>query len=455
MENKTILDILQKKKELGSFADGDKLYSPCLGNCILVSTNDYCVDLAKDSTLYPSQKMQLRNDGRLFSEGEIMAFPSEKMRDWSKFAWEKYTLLEKGRSKRVFFEKWASPDYTRFTGVDFVLDDNSVKVHRSTYMTSYYHSVAEEECEAFYKTLFYYSGKKSFPFLAESNPLYKEVTDKLARDIRKKEKESREGREVLEALTKKAILADVANGFELIKGKLYYFEDVDKKMVSFIAQFNHFSVNKKYVFFDRSVMSAGHKNVIYGDMSRKPESCLKFREATDAEENKFERVIEELKSSLVPFTEGNYYAFSIEDNFCYFGKLVSFEEDKSNFVLSDVYCTHSGNKPQYFKEKRFITCHCKNLRLASYSDKCFFGSVKASYYRSQKETTSLKPKDWCLMRDDDDAPWELCQYAYDDSNEADGKLLVAIGGNSFHQCIPYEGNEELLGTSISPDDGKW
>lgn len=453
MENKTILDILQKKKKLGSFADGDKLYSPCLGNCILVSTNDYCVALAKDSTLYPSQKMQLRNDGRLFSEGEVMCFPSEKMREWNKFAWEKYTLLEKGRSKCVFFDNWASPDYTSFIGIDFTLEDDEVKVNRRTYNTMCYHSVAEDKCASFYETLFHYLGKKIVPFLAEGVPLYKEVTDKLARDVQKKEKESREGREALEALTERAILADAAKDFELVRDKLYHFEDADKKGVSYIAKFLKLSDDKKVAFFDWTVVCQEYIYFCRSELKMKTDRCVGFRRANDEEENKFERVFKDFRNSLVSFVIGQYYTFVVEDGFTYFGKLVSFREDKSNFILSEVYCTHRGNKPQYFEEKRFITSHCESLRIASDSDKYFFDGVKASYNESRKESLSLKPKDWCLMRNDD-APWELCQYAYDDSNEANGNLFVAVGGNSFHHCIPYEGNEQLLGTAKSIDDGK-
>lgn len=466
MENKTILDILQKKKELGSFADGDKLYSPCLGNCILVSTNDYCVVLAKDFTLYPSQKMQLRNDGRLFPEGEVMCFPSEKMREWDKFSWEKYTLLKSNKGKPVvFFDEWADDDYTKFKGILFRTKGGELRRIVKKYDTSKFSEVGEESAKSFYATL-YLAAKTEISELEKNIYSYREVVIKIHDQIldrtmkealgfeegKPKSEKVDKDRAVLEELSKNASMN--TSQFSLpTKGKLYYFEDKDKKGVSYIAQFRSFSINKKVVFFDRAVMSIGHKRVVYGDMSRKCECCLNFREATDAEENKLERVIEELKNSLVNFIEGNYYIFSIEDNFYYFGKLVSFKADKSNFTLCEVYCARRGNNPQYFKEKKFITSHCKNLRIATTEDKYFFDGVRAAYDETRKDSYQFKPKDWCLMRNDDDAPWELCQYAYDGSNEADSTLLVAIGGNSFHQCIPYDGNEQLLGTPNSPDDG--
>ena len=453
MENKTILEILQKKKELGSFADGNKLYSPCFGDCILAGMNDYDIVLAKDSVLFPSQKMRLRANGRFFSDGETMVFPSEKMRDWNRFAWEEYTLLEKGRSKRVFFDNWASSDYTSFIGIDFTLEGDEAKVNRRIYNTLSYHSVADDECASFYETLYHYLGKKVVPFLAERVPLYKEVTDKLILDARNKEQETEQDRKILEKMTEKAILSDMAKGFELTEGKLYYFEDKRNKDISYIAMFRELSSDKKLAFFDWAIGCLSESIKCFLEMKVETNLCVNFRKVNDKEENKFWRVFNDFKNKLVTFAVGQYYTFVIEDGFIYFGKLVSFKNDKSNFTLSDVYCAHRGNKPQYFQEKRFITSHCESLRIASDSDKYFFDGVKASYNERRKESLSLKPKDWCLMRNDD-APWELCQYAYDDSNEANGNLFVAVGGNSFHHCIPYEGNEQLLGTAKSIDDGK-
>lgn len=468
MENRTISDILQKKLIRGSFVEGGFLYSPLLGKCTLKSANkDIFLERRKPTRSSVTDTLGIQLDGKFSYDGECMVYPSSEMRDWNKFAWEEYTLLKSANGKLfVFFECWADDDYTKFKGISFRTKGGKLRRVVKKYDTSKFVEVDEESARAFYVTLFF-AVKHSIPELEEMVPLYRSVVFEIHKQsfnraldefVNSGEKSTREeeiieGRAVLEKLSK-YVSANDSKSQLLVKGKLYYFEDANKKGVSFIAQFNRFSINKKVAFFDRSVMSVGYRNVVYGDMSRKCESCLKFREATDAEENKYERVIEELKNSLVNFVEGNYYAFRIEDDFCYFGKLISFKEDKSNFTLCEVYCAHRGNKPQYFKEKKFITSHCQNLRIATSEDKYFFEGIKDSYDENRKVSCQFKPKDWCLMRNDDDAPWELCQYAYDDSNEADGNLLVAIDGNSFHQCIPYEGNEQLLGTSIPPDDGK-
>lgn len=58
----------------------------------------------------------------------------------------------------------------------------------------------------------------------------------------------------------------------------------------------------------------------------------------------------------------------------------------------------------------------------------------------------FKPKDWCLMRDIDQGyrQWILCQFSH--LTYEDITYYVAVGGKEYTECIPYEGNEELLGT---------
>lgn len=59
---------------------------------------------------------------------------------------------------------------------------------------------------------------------------------------------------------------------------------------------------------------------------------------------------------------------------------------------------------------------------------------------------AFKPKDWCLMRDIDQGyrQWILCQFSH--LTYEDITYYVAVGGKEYTECIPYEGNEELLGT---------
>lgn len=58
---------------------------------------------------------------------------------------------------------------------------------------------------------------------------------------------------------------------------------------------------------------------------------------------------------------------------------------------------------------------------------------------------SFKPFDRVLVRDGDDDPWRIQLYShpYEDFH-------ACLNGVHW-QCVPYEGNENLLGTTDSPD----
>lgn len=71
----------------------------------------------------------------------------------------------------------------------------------------------------------------------------------------------------------------------------------------------------------------------------------------------------------------------------------------------------------------------------------------------------FKPMDWCLMRNVDEveyrsfvtSEWVLCQF----SHYLDDYKIVAVGGNWYGQCIPYnEGTKHLLGTTDEWKGGK-
>ena len=59
----------------------------------------------------------------------------------------------------------------------------------------------------------------------------------------------------------------------------------------------------------------------------------------------------------------------------------------------------------------------------------------------------FKPFDRVLVRDDNSGEWCLALYAY---YRESTKLHRMVGGARWEQCIPYEGNEHLLGTTEKP-----
>lgn len=65
----------------------------------------------------------------------------------------------------------------------------------------------------------------------------------------------------------------------------------------------------------------------------------------------------------------------------------------------------------------------------------------------QKQKTEFKPFDRVLARDSDDEFWFIEHFGH---IESDGSFIC--GGKKCSQCIPYEGNEHLLGTTKKPEE---
>lgn len=61
-----------------------------------------------------------------------------------------------------------------------------------------------------------------------------------------------------------------------------------------------------------------------------------------------------------------------------------------------------------------------------------------------KEEHVIKPLDLILVKS---TYWELCQYAF-----VENGYVHTVGGLTFREWIPYEGNEHLLGTIVTPKE---
>ena len=122
-------------------------------------------------------------------------------------------------------------------------------------------------------------------------------------------------------------------------------------------------------------------------------------------------------------------------------------EGYDSFISLDLRGTLSmGYRTSFFKKDL-----CK-LRLATEEEKqqLFEALAKEgkAWDREKKVIVDLKPKvelkpfDKVLIRDDEDHPWRVSLFGYKDANS-----YYCCNGCTWNQCIPYEGNESLLGTT--------
>lgn len=101
-----------------------------------------------------------------------------------------------------------------------------------------------------------------------------------------------------------------------------------------------------------------------------------------------------------------------------------------------------------------ITYFISDINSASIEDKnkLFSALVREGYRYDEKQhrliKQEFKPFDKVLMRNEDNQTWRACLFSHYRKDLY--FLYVCVGCSAYKQCIPYEGNEYLLGTTDSP-----
>lgn len=153
-------------KILSHWAVGTKLYSPVIGDVTLVEV--YNPDSGSDMFLIKGQndkggdiKLEFCNNGHPFHatpNAECLIFPSKKMRDWSKFAWQRGNVLVSNNGKvEVIFERFNDDEYITFFGRHYLLckEDGQYeyKSKRHIFSTEDFNLETEDAAQNFIKVL--------------------------------------------------------------------------------------------------------------------------------------------------------------------------------------------------------------------------------------------------------------------------------------------------------------
>ena len=108
-----------------------------------------------------------------------------------------------------------------------------------------------------------------------------------------------------------------------------------------------------------------------------------------------------------------------------------------------------------------ITCSTIRFVKASDEERAAFIANAEKYYNGKfnpetlqvepvKPECPFKPFDKVLMRDSDNQEWEAGFFSHYDENCPSNYYCIGI---HYKQCIPYEGNEHLLGTTDPYTEG--
>lgn len=71
------------------------------------------------------------------------------------------------------------------------------------------------------------------------------------------------------------------------------------------------------------------------------------------------------------------------------------------------------------------------------------------------EESKFKPFQKVLVRDDDTQIWGVGFFSHIKDDTSTEYKYVCSPAEPFKQCIPYEGNEYLYGTTLSPTKSRW
>lgn len=108
---------------------GTPLYTPMCGNVLLsyLATNKEAGEAIWTND--KNGEYSFNKNGRWMEGGEVMLFPSKKMRDWSKLAWKKGdVLVNKDRNVHIIFEKFEDDAYKNFHGQYYLWEEGGSMV---------------------------------------------------------------------------------------------------------------------------------------------------------------------------------------------------------------------------------------------------------------------------------------------------------------------------------------
>lgn len=331
MEAKINLAKILKDKPKGII-----LYSPIFGECRLITIYEHTSkgDVDHIGVKVNYTEVNFDETGKFTSyglnphdDGEILLFPSKKMRDWRKFSWKKGDVLV-GVGLRIIFEKFIDENYTKFQGKYSlsIYEDRTLVTDRSCY-TSYFSKIND-------------SGN---------------VED--------------------------------------------YFKDLEEKLG---AKFN--------------------------------------RETLE---------IEKFKPKKKPVFElGGLYVFNEEyedGELTIIGKLIGKNEIEDTLTFGNQY--EIGNE-KFVADQAFdlrISIH-EELREATEGEAIRFHEAYTIWEKSKKQS-AFKPFDKVLVRDSESDKWRANLFGYIDN----GEYYHCVFANWVY-CIPYAGNEHLLGTTKDVED---
>lgn len=360
-------------------------------------------------------------NGKIYKEGEVLLFPSNEMRDWSKFFKKGDVLVHRDCDIHVIFEGFKDNRYTRFKSKHYLwkecFEDYNKEV--SEMITFTFRKASDDEAYAYINTLEkHFGGKLNRETLEIEKQLEFKDGDIVALVVRK---------------------------------------------CTHIAIFQ--SRQEAYIGFHAVLCQ--NDELLLEEPFREDVGDIELRLATDSEKQQlFDALAKEGKAwdaekkqivDLKPaFEIGKLYVFDEEDEdgkVMVIGKLIGKNESEDTLTFGNQY---EIENEKFVTDQAFdldISLH-EVLREATENEVELFNKHCAIWEKKEKEAKeqpAFKPFDKVLVRCDKKYKWLPAFFVRDRGDEYPWryKVLCIHSGKTadFAYCIPFEGHENIACTS--------
>lgn len=378
-------------------------------NNVVDGCNKVCCTFEKNGL----QKLHYSSKGTLvsFEDGMVILVPSETMQDWNKFAWKKGDVLVCTDGKcKVIFERFDDDTYTSFVGKYYVecygKNDEQQDYEEEHYGdTVNYTKESEEAAQTYINTIEERLGGK----------LNMETLE-----IDKTQPEFKDG--------------DIV----CISGMGYLAYGIVKSINNSSKKLEYYVLNDMSTLKFEDWLSFEDKHI---QPITETQQIILF----DALEKEGKAWDAEKKQVVRLQVSGKLYYFEMENELAYIAKLKEAKGGKYTFESNVSWCPRNSTNGYDYEEGSFIVSDkdCYGFREAN-ADECKI--FEKFLVEHAMKSFKFKALDYVLAKNItcyESNAWNIFQYAY---RNKDG-VHIMVGGAAFLRCIPYVGNEDLLGTT--------
>lgn len=366
-----------------------------------------------------SQKLHYSPKGTLvgFEDGMVILVPSETMQDWAKFAWKKGdVLVNKDGDVHIIFERFVDDTYCSFVGKYYLWKENNDTEHfykNERLLTSDFQKAGKDAAQTYI------------------NAIEKRLGGKLNRETLEIEKAQPEFKDGDIVVTDAVPSLCYSKCIFILKGDLNTGESRANSYV-------FFNINNNHISYDVLDTIERDRNIHLATEEEKKQlfdAIEKDGKAWDAEKKQVVRLQ----------VSGKLYYFEMENELAYIAKLKKAKGGKYTFESNVSWCPRNSTNGYDYEEGSFIVSDkdCYGFREAN-ADECKI--FEKFIVEHAMKSFKFKALDYVLAKNItcyESNAWNIFQYAYQNKDGAH----IMVGGAAFLQCIPYVGNEDLLGTT--------